>query len=109
MWAIVSASETESRRAAVPELCQYPMFFVRLGLALSEKQVPQVNENTEEKNWLLEPLESVGTRPRQARYQAALRPDMKCVWIIRDLQTRMLLQQATNGKISLREALLGVR
>ena len=51
------------------------MFFEPLGLALSEKQIPQVNENTEEENWLLEPLESVGTRPRQARYQAALRPD----------------------------------
>jgi hypothetical protein len=54
------------------------MFFEPLGLALSEKQIPQVNENTEEAKWLLEPLESVGTRPRQARYQAALRPDMKC-------------------------------
>jgi hypothetical protein len=63
----------------VPELCQYPMFFVRLGLALSEKQVPQVDGNTEEARGLLEALESVGMRPRQARYQAALRPDMKCV------------------------------
>jgi hypothetical protein len=61
----------------VPELCQYPMFFVRLGLALSEKQVPQVDGNTEEARGLLEALESVGMRPRQARYQAALRPDMK--------------------------------
>jgi hypothetical protein len=26
----------------------------------------------------MELLESVGPRPRQARYQAALRPDMKC-------------------------------
>ena len=24
-------------------------------------------------------LESIGVRPRQARYQAALRPDMKCI------------------------------
>jgi hypothetical protein len=54
------------------------MFFGLLGLALSEKQIPQVNENTEEENWLLDPLESVGTRPRQARYQAALRPDTEC-------------------------------
>ena len=46
-----------------------------LGLALSEKQIPQVDENTEESKSLLEPLESVGRRPRQARYQAALRPD----------------------------------
>jgi hypothetical protein len=63
----------------VPKVCQNAMFFEPLGLALSEKQIPQVNENTEEENWLLEPLESVGTRPRQARYQAALRPDTKCV------------------------------
>ena len=26
----------------------------------------------------MELLESIGVRPRQARYQAALRPDMKC-------------------------------
>ena len=54
------------------------MFFVRLGLALSEKQVPQVDGNTEEARGLLEALESVGMRPRQARYQAALRPDSDC-------------------------------
>jgi hypothetical protein len=42
----------------------------------------------------MELLESASARPRQARYQAALRPDTKCVLIIRDLQTRMLLQQA---------------
>jgi hypothetical protein len=29
-------------------------------------------------------------RPRQARYQAALRPDRLCVLIIRDFATRML-------------------
>ena len=42
----------------------------------------------------MEPLESSVVRPRQARYQAALRPDMKCVMIIRHPQTRVLLQQA---------------
>jgi hypothetical protein len=30
-------------------------------------------------------------RPRQARYQAALRPDMKCVKIIKDFPTELLL------------------
>jgi hypothetical protein len=49
-----------------------------LGLASSEKQIPQVDENTEKAKWLLDALESVGRRPRQASYQAALRPDMKC-------------------------------
>jgi hypothetical protein len=34
-------------------------------------------------------------RPRQARYQAALRPDRLCVLIIRDFATRML----SNGPI----------
>jgi hypothetical protein len=63
----------------VPERCQYPMFFVLLGFALSEKQVPQVDGNTEEARGLLEALESVDMRPRQARYQAALRPDIHCV------------------------------
>ncbi|MHB8677940.1 MAG: hypothetical protein ACYDCE_15970 [Candidatus Acidiferrales bacterium] len=32
----------------VPKVCQNAMFFEPLGLALSEKQIPQVNENTEE-------------------------------------------------------------
>jgi len=49
-----------------------------LGLALSEKQIPQITENTEKPKQGMELLESVGPRPRQARYQAALRPDMKC-------------------------------
>jgi hypothetical protein len=39
----------------------------------------------------MELLESVGPRPRQARYQAALRPDMKYVKIIKDFPTELLL------------------
>ena len=31
----------------MPKVCQNPMFFVPLGLALSEKQIPQIAENTE--------------------------------------------------------------
>jgi hypothetical protein len=31
----------------VPKVCQYRIFFVPLGLALSEKQIPQITENTE--------------------------------------------------------------
>ena len=49
-----------------------------LGLALSEKQIPQIVENTKECGELLEPLEGDGMRPRQVRYQAALRPDNYC-------------------------------
>jgi hypothetical protein len=47
----------------------------RLGLALSEKQIPQIVENSKKCGELLEPLEGDGMRPRQVRYQAALRPD----------------------------------
>ena len=36
-------------------------------------------------------LESDSARPRQARYQAALRPDKKCVKIIKDFRTELLL------------------
>ena len=31
----------------VPKVCQNAMFFVPLGLASSEKQIPQLTENTE--------------------------------------------------------------
>ena len=46
-----------------------------LGLALSEKQIPQIVENSKKYGELLEALEGVRLRPRQVRYQAALRPD----------------------------------
>ena len=48
----------------------------RLGLASSEKQIPQIVENTKKCGELKEPLELDGMRPRQVRYQAALRPDL---------------------------------
>jgi hypothetical protein len=41
--------------------------FKRLRLGSSEKQIPQVDENTEESKSPWEPLESVGRRLRQAR------------------------------------------
>ena len=50
----------------VPKVCQNAMFFVRLGLALSEKQIPQIVENTEKRKQLMELLESDSARPRQA-------------------------------------------
>ena len=53
-----------------------------LGLALSEKQVPQIVENTKKRGELKEPLEPDGMRPRQVRYQAALRPDWRFTTII---------------------------
>jgi hypothetical protein len=47
-----------------------------LGLASSEKQIPQIVENTKKCGELKDPLEGDGMRPRQMRYQAALRPDI---------------------------------
>jgi hypothetical protein len=41
----------------------------------------------------VELLESSCVRPRQARYQAALRPDMKYVMIIKHFPTEILLHQ----------------
>jgi len=40
----------------------------------------------------VELLESSCVRPRQARYQAALRPDMKYAMIIRHFPTELLLR-----------------
>jgi hypothetical protein len=39
----------------------------------------------------MELLESDSARPRQARYQAALRPDMKCEKIINDFPSELSL------------------
>ena len=50
-----------------------------LRIPLSEKQVPQIVGNVESTAEGMKPLETVEVRPRQVRYQAALRPD----WIHR--------------------------
>ena len=47
-----------------------------LELPSSEKQIPQVVENVESGGKSIEALETAALRPRQVRYQAALRPDM---------------------------------
>ena len=46
-------------------------------LLLSEKQIPQIVGNIEKGKQGMELLERSRVRPRQARYQAALRPDKK--------------------------------
>ena len=51
-----------------------PLPLSRLGLPLSEKQIPQVVENLESGGKPKEALERVAMRPRQVRYQAALGP-----------------------------------
>jgi hypothetical protein len=53
-----------------------PFALRSLGLALSEKQIPQVVENLESGCKPKEALERTIMRPRQVRYQAALRPDI---------------------------------
>jgi len=47
-----------------------------LGLQLSEKQIPQVVGFIRKRLKQRELLERAAMRPRQVRYQAALRPDM---------------------------------
>ena len=54
---------------------QKPIGLQVLRLALSEKQIPQTVENIRSAENSREPLERVTMRPRQVRYQAALRPD----------------------------------
>ena len=49
----------------------------------------------------MELLESANARPRQARYQAALRPDMKYAKIIRDFPTELLLPLKNSITIAL--------
>jgi hypothetical protein len=43
-----------------------------LGLALSEKQIPQIVEDNESGTERIEPLEGTGVRPRQLRDQALI-------------------------------------
>jgi hypothetical protein len=52
--------------------------FTRWGLAVRENQIPQLVANIAKGQQEMELLESGSVRPRQARYQAALRPDMHC-------------------------------
>jgi hypothetical protein len=42
----------------------------------SEEQIPQTYKKTETPDAEMEAVERENTRPRQVRYQAALRPDM---------------------------------
>ena len=53
-----------------------PFGLALLEFPLSEKQIPQVVEKFESGGKPKEALETVELRPRQVRYQAALRPDI---------------------------------
>jgi hypothetical protein len=52
-----------------------PYLLTPLGMQSERKQIPQVVENIKRRRHAIEPLEGQGVRPRQVRYQAALRPD----------------------------------
>jgi len=62
----------------VREPCRYGEGQRPLELALNEKQIPQLIENKVKEKKEMEAKESTSLRPRQVRYQAALRPDMTC-------------------------------
>jgi len=55
-----------SRRVPCAESVPESDFFMPLGLALSEKQVPQLLKTQRYQNREMELLESAGPRPRQA-------------------------------------------
>jgi len=71
-----------------------------LGLALSEKQIPQIIENTKKCGELKEPLEPDGMRPRQVRYQAALRPDILCFFDFKPLPEFAILSRVRDIKMT---------
>jgi hypothetical protein len=60
---------------------------IRLGLPLSEKQIPQVVENLESGGKPKEALERAALRPRQVRYRAARRPDIEASLILKHFRT----------------------
>src|SRR3990172_12475451 len=58
--------------------CPNPIFQSVLGLAWSASTLPQIVGDAESRTHGMELLERGFVRPRQVRYQAALRPDSKC-------------------------------
>ena len=72
--AITTSDGLNDRGKTVTEL----VGLIPFGLPSSEKQIPQVVENLESGGKPKEALERTVMRPRQVRYQAALRPDILC-------------------------------
>jgi len=72
---IVALNSSMDCSKTVPKPNQLSSF----GFALSEKQIPQIVENNESGTDWMAPLEATGVRPRQVRYQAALRPDCRSI------------------------------
>ena len=66
----LAGSELVCRKTVVKRILLTPW-----RIATERKQIPQVVENKQTRSNGMEPLEIVGVRPRQVRYQVALRPD----------------------------------
>ena len=77
-----------------------PLALILLGLPLSEKQIPQVIENHESGEKSKEALERAGVRPKQVRYQAALRPDNYCSFRSKPLPHVKILPACLRAGIS---------
>jgi hypothetical protein len=63
------------RRRPVAKLFQNPQVLTRLGICFERKQMPRFVGNLRKSLNAKEAREAVRIRPRQVRYQAALRPD----------------------------------
>jgi hypothetical protein len=62
--------------SSVSEPYQKAIYWDRLVYPSSEEQIPQAYEKAEKQRNGMEALEKETMRPRQVRYQAALRPDV---------------------------------
>jgi hypothetical protein len=63
------------RRRTVAKLSQNPIVLTCFGIAFERKQIPRIVENLRKSLNAKETTEADRLRPRQVRYQAALRPD----------------------------------
>jgi hypothetical protein len=73
----VRAVQRRSRAPAFPvsKLSQNPIYLTRFGIRFERKQMPRIVGNVRKALNAREARESARIRPRQVRYQAALRPD----------------------------------
>ena len=80
MWhRAVSEPDDKSRcsitTATVAKLSQNPIVLSRFGIRFERKQIPRIVGNVRKSSNAKEATELDRLRPRQVRYQAALRPD----------------------------------
>jgi hypothetical protein len=65
------------KRGTVLKLSQNPIGLTCLGICLERKQIPRIVENLRKSLNAKKTREADRLRPRQVRYQAALRPDFE--------------------------------